>query len=159
VSGTIEDEESEEESDVHRQEEGRATLSRVIDLVVDSTRRPSPINAVQEHASPIKSKFWAQSNDPDLDDDDVPSTPELINQAQAAGFTLHQLMVAEKALDSGNLNPSSSDIRLAKSIVSKLIQTKTVVSPWKGPLPPPRISPPRTLGDAIAKAAILIRSQ
>ena len=91
-----------EESDVKRQEAGRAALSRVIDFVVDSTRKPLPIHAVQEHASPIKSKFWAQYNDPDLvdlDDEDVPSTPEFINQAQAEGFTLHQLMVAEKALD------------------------------------------------------------
>jgi len=76
----------------------------------------------------------------DSDDEDLstPSTPEFINQATAVGFTLDQLCIAEKALASSNVNPCSSDVNLAKSIVSKLVQSKCAGAPWKGPLPPPR---------------------
>lgn len=150
------DPDREEVADVERRRaEGREALSQVVTLAADSVQRPKPVHAVLQGASPLKSKFWAQSSDPDLTDseDEDPSTPDFIDQATRAGFTLDQLCKAEKALESGNSNPCSSDVRLAKSIVSKLVQNKYSGAPWKGPLPPPRVSPPRTLGDVISKAA------
>ena len=154
--------EAEEQDDAveRRRAAGRAALSRIVNEVSEAVQRPKPVHGVQDQASPIKSKFWAQSsvsNLTDLDDEDL-STPEFINQATAVGFSLDQLCIAEKALDSSNVNPCSSDVNLAKSIVSKLVQSKCAGAPWKGPLPPPRVSPPRTLGDALAKAAYQRRS-
>lgn len=68
-----------------------------------------------------------------------------------AGFTFEQLSRVEQALDSGT-NLSPNDLRLPKYIVSAMVQRKLAGTPWKGPLPAPRISPPRTLGDFLAKA-------
>ena len=148
--------EEEEEAEVeHRRADGRAALSRVVQLAAEATQRPKPVHAVQDRASPINSKLWAQSGDSDseVSEDEEPSTPDFIAQAKDAGFSIDQLVKAEKAIDSGNVNPCSSDVRLANSIDSELVRQKLVGAPWKGPLPPPRVSPLRTLGDAINKAA------
>jgi len=51
---------------------------------------------------------------------------------------------------------SQSAVRLLpRSIVTKLVQRKFTGAPWQGPLPSPRVSPPRTLGDCVAKATLL----
>lgn len=81
-----------------------------------------------------------------------PSTPEFVNEAVEAGFTVDQLLRAERALSSGNNSPIAKDILLSKEIVKKLVSQKRQLIPWKGPLPKPRISPPRTLGDCLATA-------
>jgi len=138
--------EEEEEDNVHRHRaEGRDALSRAVAFAVEGTRRPKPIHAVQDQVSPIKSKLWVEdgSKSDDSEDEDL-STPVFVKKATAEGFTLSQLCKAEKALASGISNTCSSDVRLARSIISKLVQTKTTGAPWKGPLPSPRISPPRT---------------
>jgi hypothetical protein len=142
-------------NDDRRCTEGRAAIARAVDLAVEASRHTKPVHGVREKPTPIASKFWSHSGDSDSNvsvDDDL-STPEFINRAASAGFTLDQLYKDEKALDSGNSDPLSSDIFLAKSIVSNLVQRKFNGAPWKGPLPPPRVSPPRTLGDAMAKVA------
>jgi hypothetical protein len=72
--------------------------------------------------------------------------PEFISDAMDAGFTLEQLSKAERALNLGN-TPCSDDVNLSKKIVSKDVQRKINGRPWQGPLPPPRVSPPRMLGD------------
>ena len=89
--------------------------------------------------------------------DDEPSTPEFIKEALEAGFTLELLSRAENAFNSGS-TPSSSDLKLANSIVSKMVERKIDGRPWQGPLPPPRVSPPRTFGDALAAATYQRRS-
>jgi hypothetical protein len=53
-------------------------------------------------------------------------------------------------------SPSSSDFRcpLANKIVKALTRDRSLkhpMKPWSGPLPKPRISPPKTLGDAVIK--------
>lgn len=123
---------------------------RPAELAAEATRRPKPV-----HGVPFHSKFWAQAGDSEEDDsdDDELSTSDFINRAAYEGFSLDQLLRAQKALDSGSKSSCSSGVLLAKSIVSKLVHRKVNGAPWKGPLPAPRVSPPRTLGDATAKAA------
>jgi len=135
--------------------EGRAAcLSRVVSLAVEASRRPKPIHVVPDQAEAIQSKFWAQPGVQDDLDDDEPSTPEFINEAEEAGFSFDQLLRAERALHSGN-EPRSTDIRLSKHIVSTLVQRKIGTgAPWQGPLTSPRVSPPRTLGDCLATASV-----
>ena len=161
ASSTAAEEEDSEEDDERRCAEGRAELSRSVALVAAACRRPSPQS--------LPFKFWAQSSEGseaeegnhddhstpevvdlihgDRNSSSEPSTPVFVREALEAGFTIDQLSRAEKALDSGM---HSGDVRLAYSIVSTMVQRKLAERPWKGQLPPRRISPPRTLGDAMA---------
>jgi hypothetical protein len=145
-----------------RCKEGREALSRAVALATEACRRPKPVHgnqcavALSSPAQAIPSKFWAQDGFDDSDEEDLeitqsPSTPEFIGEALDAGFTIDQLARAEKALVSGN-SSSSSDRHLPSSVVTKLVQRKLVGAPWQGPLPPPRVSPPRTLRDCVVKA-------
>jgi hypothetical protein len=68
-----------------------------------------------------------------------------------AGFMIDQLSRAKEALVSGK-TPSSDDLHLPKSIISLMVQRKLAEVPWQGRLLEPRVSPPRTLGDFLAKA-------
>lgn len=82
----------------------------------------------------------------------TPATSEFIKDALDAGFTLDQLSRTERVLDSGK-SPLSGDLHLPKSIITTLAQKKLAEAPWQGPLPAPRVSPPRTLGDCLVKAS------
>jgi len=82
----------------------------------------------------------------------TPSTPTFINEALAAGFTVEQLARAEQAQDSGK-SSSPTAHQLPNVIVSELVRRTIAMSPWKGPLPSPRVSPSRTLGDCLAMAS------
>jgi hypothetical protein len=87
-----------------------------------------------------------------LEEDNM-STPEFIAEAAAAGFSMKELKQAEQELSPSQVCSEPNNSRsLAEKIVSVLVQRKLESRPWKGPLPPPRVSPPRTLGDAIASA-------
>lgn len=132
-------------------------------LAEDACRWPKPVHGQWANdASParaIPSKFWAHDGEDESDDEALvekqsPSTPEFIVEALDAGFTVDQLARAEKALASSNV-PSSGDRLLPNSIVAKMVERKLAGAPWQGPLPSPRVSPPRTLGDCVSKARIL----
>jgi hypothetical protein len=85
-------EEEEDEDGEQRRAEGRAELSQFAALVAAACHKPKQIHAVQEQASIINSKFWAQQGaQDDSDDDDAPSTPEFIEEAMQAGFSMDQL--------------------------------------------------------------------
>lgn len=150
-----EDGDSEDEGDEDwRRRCGREALSREVALAAASSSRPAPVHGVE----PLKSKFWALGDNSDESDDDeagpataTPSTPVFINEALDAGFTIEQLAMAEHALDSG-ISSSPNALRLPKVIVSELVRRKLAGTPWKAPLPSPRVSPPRTLGDFLATA-------
>jgi hypothetical protein len=138
-------EDDEEDDDERRAAKGRAELSAAVLEVVQATRKPGLIRATRS-AEPIRSKFWVQE-DSDADvqpapaspplspipsakeiDPTSPTTTEFIKEAMDAGFTIDQLARAE--------------------------QRRLVGSPWEGPLPSPRFSPPRTLlGDCLASAS------
>ena len=126
---------------------GREELSQCVEMVTAVTQRPKPIHATQ----PIHSMFWASSDAMDDSEDEDPSTPEFVQLALEAGYSIDELVATEDALNAGN---SSNNLKSAHSIVSNLVNRKiTGGAPWQGPLPPPRISPPRTLGDFFAKAS------
>lgn len=150
-----EDGDSEDEGEeVRRRRSGHEALSREVALAAAVSRRPAPVHGVE----PLKSKFWALGEDSDESDVDeaelataTPSTPVFINEALDAGFTIEQLAMAEQALDSG-ISSSPTALRLPKVIVSEMVRRNLARMPWKGPLPGPRVSPPRTLGDFLATA-------
>jgi hypothetical protein len=85
----------------------------------------------------------------------------LVEEADAAGFTMEQIRLAEDELSS----PASSSTMISAkpredSLSSKILQLLWVanrqkkIKPWSGLLPPLRQSPLRTLGDAMAKAKV-----
>lgn len=49
-------------------------------------------------------------------------------------------------------NKNHSQESLVSKIISAMIQRKAQIRPWSSPLPPPWVSPPRTLGDPLASA-------
>lgn len=162
-SAEIDDGEGEADGDEDRRcKQGQEALSNVVALAVDASRRPKPVHGqCAVDASPtqaISSKFWAHDGEDDSDNEVLveqsPSTSEFIMEALDAAFTMDQLARAEKALASGNAS-SSGDRLLPNSIVAKMVQRKLAGAPWQGPLPSPRVSPPRTLGDCVAKARIV----
>ena len=69
----------------------RKKLSAIVASVADSCSWPIHI-----HGKERKGKFWACS-DEEYDEEDI-STPELIAEAHAAGFTLNDLHHAEAEL-------------------------------------------------------------
>ena len=69
------------------------------------------------------------------------------------GFNILDLRQAEQALNSVS-TPNSDDCRKIKTIVTTMVDHKLYGRPWHGPLSPPRVSPQRTLGDALANAMI-----
>ena len=140
------EEEVTEKEEENRRAEGREALSRAVAMAVELSHRPHPV-----HGDRIKSKFWATADESDQDDRSDPSTPEFIQEAVDAGFTCDQLAKAEHVLHSGK-TPSSDDLRLPKTIIAGMLHRKFVGEAWQGPLPEPRVSPPRTLGDLIEKA-------
>jgi hypothetical protein len=143
----------EDDEDRHRRS-GREALSREVALDAAASRRLAQVHGVE----PLWSKFWASGEDSDdLEKDEAdpglatPSTTTFINDALDAGFTIEQLAMAEQALDSGkSFSPTA---QLPKAIVSEMVRRKLALKPWKGPLPGPRVSPPRTLGDYLAMAS------
>jgi hypothetical protein len=161
---TVDSEDDADGDEDRRCKEGREALSRAVALAVDACRRPKPVHGrcvIKDSPPLIFSKFWAQGEDADSDDSDdeavaemkSPSTPEFIAEALDAGFSVDQLARAEAALASSN--DQSTDRLLPISIVTKLVQRNLAGAPWQGPLPYPRVSPPRTLGDCIANARFL----
>ena len=72
------------------------------------------------------------------------------------GFSTQGLLQAEHELNEGTLVSATSSsgctLPLAKRIISALVQHRVKPTPWRGQLPPPRVSPPRTLGDALEVA-------
>jgi hypothetical protein len=106
-------------------------------------------------------RFWVPLDESD-DEADIatPTTEELISAASREGFTIEELVTAHAELEAAEKvsfpSPSSSNFRcpLANKIVKALTRDRSLkhqMKPWSGPLPKPRISPPKTLGDAVIK--------
>jgi hypothetical protein len=108
-------------------------------------------------------RFWANSNDQSDDDEAEVQTPmieEFIDAAASAGYNMQDLIRAEEEIaDMEKVSfpsPSSADFRcpLSTKIVKAIVRGKSLKhhgTPWQGSLPKPRISPPKTLGDAVVK--------
>jgi hypothetical protein len=112
------------------------------------------------------SKFWASGNDDtstEASDDEDITTPTLMSESLEAGFTVEHLRQAEADLrtptsSTGKVRVNLSECSISKKIVDAWINNRrNIGKPWCGPLPPPRESPLRTLGDALANAKVQIR--
>ena len=80
--------------------------------------------------------------------------PDFIKQAQEAGITIPQLLSAEKELDNCPCADQPKEGMLAKKVIDAMVHHRKVQRPWRGPLPAPRVSPPRTFGDVLASAKV-----
>ncbi|TVU23905.1 hypothetical protein EJB05_26292, partial [Eragrostis curvula] len=107
-----------------------------------------------------RSRFWALEEEDEDGESEVttPSTEDVLRAAKAAGFSIREVARAEKELLANEVSftsPATSNGKcpLARKIVRSLAsdRPKSLVKPWKGPLPPKRISPPQTIGDAVVK--------
>jgi hypothetical protein len=106
------------------------------------------------------SRFWATEEEDDdseieSEEDVNTSTPVLIREAVQAGFLIEQLWQAEEELASPST--PATKIKSKTSLSNKIVEVwvenrRKKGAPWKGPLPEPRISPSRTLGDVLTVA-------
>jgi hypothetical protein len=90
----------------------------------------------------------------------TPTTEEFIVTVAHVGFTIENLIQAKKEIESSekvtHSSPSSPDFRcpLSSKIINVIARERSLKhygQPWKGKLPKPRMSPPKTLGDAVIK--------
>lgn len=160
---------SEKQSQVRSQEEeevqrmlDKEKLERSIECLVTTAASHTPhIHGVEPWQG---SRFWALGEDEESDEEskydcdvDAISSPQLIQEAMDAGFTVQDLEAAEKELISPNSRSENKD-SISTRIISNWVQRRRVIKPWSGPLPKPRISPKQTIGDAIAKAKYQVRN-
>lgn len=129
-------------------------------MVLQSTS-PRPMPHVHGVEDSMGSRFWAlgEESESDSEVESVESidTPDFIKQAQDVGFTVPQLIAAEKELHD-NTGKSPLKEGLANKIVNSMVRHKTAGRPWRGKLPAPRVSPVRTFGDALASAKVCKKS-
>jgi hypothetical protein len=139
----------------------RLSRATEISLLAGDGSRPRPhIHGVEERWG---SKFWA-SGDDDASSvssaDEEFSSIDLVKEATEAGFTVDQLCQAEYELSTpSSVTPKTGNRLKEGSIAKKVIDMwvnnrRSKGQPWSGPLPPPRQSPLRALGDALANAKI-----
>jgi hypothetical protein len=93
------------------------------------------------------SKFWA--SDDDKEDDDASLVIAGNNKDQPMTTHSHAVKVSQSSLSSSDFNYPS--VNKNSSVMASEGTTKNLMKPWQGPLPRPRISPPKTLGDAVIK--------
>jgi hypothetical protein len=83
----------------------------------------------------------------------TPTTEEFIAAAAHVRFTIENLIQAEKEIESSekvtHSSPSSPDFRcpLSSKIINAIARERSLKhygQPWKGKLPKPRMSPPKT---------------
>ncbi|TVU03629.1 hypothetical protein EJB05_50817 [Eragrostis curvula] len=88
-----------------------------------------------------RSRFWALEDEEDQDDMvATPSTEGVVRAAEAAGYTIQEVIQAEKEL-------LANETKITGKVMERTIASKS----WKGPLRPRRESPLRTIGDAFIK--------
>jgi hypothetical protein len=98
------------------------------------------------------------------DDFATPSTDDVVARVAEIGYSVEDLIEAEDELTAtaheevsslmvaGNSRvPRKGNGSLARRIVRDLVRHISKPRQWRGPLPPVRISPPRTLGDVPVK--------
>lgn len=121
----------------------------------------TPENSLRVQADPLiglrsegaGSHFWGTGSD-------SPSVDSMIRRAHAAGISsqevqkvdalLYDPITSEKACAINTPASMNSSDKLARTVIKALIdgrQKKPAAGTWKGLLPPPRSSPPLTLGD------------
>ena len=107
----------------------------------------------------LQSKFWVSSEDESEEDFPTPSNASLLRRAENAGFQAEDLVHADVLLQNSDIKAQvtatvtpatiSDSARHVRKLMSALIKSHSTAQPWQGPLPPPRVSPPVTLGDCV----------
>ena len=139
------------------EEEERIIAEERLSRAIEITHLSSPVTRPHVHGveDRIGTCFWARGSDPELeeetdeeseqeDDCESVSSPEFIRRAMELGFTVPKLLQAENEMPS----PTSQVPIVEGSIAAKILNTmvkhassKPARRPWRGPLPPPRVSP------------------
>jgi hypothetical protein len=149
-----------------------ATISILPDTSGPSTRTIKPRHHVLGVEDCIGTRFWAGDGDSesshDEDEEDAGTegtdmtsvhtmdTEDFVRRARDVDFTESDLRQAEEEVQ---VSPMSKQYiapagTLAKQVIDKIVATKKKPQLWYGRLPKPRVSPPRTFGDAIANAKV-----
>jgi hypothetical protein len=124
-------------------------------------------------------KFWVTTDDIENDEDEevaitTPTKEEIVVAAMRAGFSVEDLIQVENEIDNMEKvscsspsraefrcsSPSSTEFRcpLSSKIIKAIVRGKSLKhyeKPWQGSLPKPRISPPKTIGDAVIKNSFI----
>lgn len=144
-------------------------MARALELTMATSTSQRPhVHGVESWRG---SRFWAISEEEDSDEasetestesevNSITST-ELLQEAKEAGFTMSDIEKAVLELRSPSPGSKKSNTvkwegSVAKRIIDTLVERRTSCKPWQGRLPPPRVSPLRTLGDALAQAKIQV---
>jgi hypothetical protein len=134
-------------------------LHRVVEVAVaSSSTRPKPVHGVEDR---IGRRFWARDSDSDSDVNEVDHLATSLSKL-AINPTSEPDTSRESASSSETAAVSTSpEIKPEKEASSKRsgneAEAKLKVQPWRGPLPPPRTSPRRTFGDALASTQVCLK--
>jgi hypothetical protein len=142
----------------------REQMARITDIAI-MVREGNPLCSHVHGVEPRHgSKFWATREDGDSsreeDEGCDEATPMLMDEALAVGFTIDQIHQVEAELETPSTSTPKVQMKLKEGSFSKQIIDAWVRNrwndgkPWIGPVPPPRKSPLRTLGDAIATTKV-----
>jgi hypothetical protein len=153
------DQQSEEEHRVLDQER-MARTTETVTVAGQGNPRRVHVHGIKKWQG---SKFWATGNEDDSSEEseNEEATPTLVNEALVTGLTIDQLRQVEAELDTPHSSTTKVRTSLKESSISKQIVDTWIINRWNrgkswtDPLPPPRTSPLRTLGYAIAKAKVL----
>lgn len=157
------DEEDDDEADLILAKE---YLDRITELAVASTPAGKGIH-VHGVEDRLGFRFWANGSDSDSEEEEIlgdaqsMDTAEFVRSAKVAGFSIHELTTTadEVQISPTSQRPFAPEGSTARLIVETMVNRKCSTTPWKGPLPPRRVSPKRTFGDAIANAKVISSSR
>jgi hypothetical protein len=142
----------EDEDEDSRPSKEKEQMAWGIDLSIISGEGKHPRPHVHGVEPSRGSKFWASGDDEyslEESDDEEIAVITLLEEAIVVGFSMKQLCQDEEELT--QLKEDS----MSKKVVDLWVANRrNKAKLWRGPLPPPRQSPLRTLGDAMAKAKI-----
>jgi hypothetical protein len=145
-------------------------MARMVELAALSSS-----NTTSHHVHGVEDRiglcFWAKAGDSESDNDDkkdegmeqeedsssvhTMDTVEFIERLKEYVYTMKELLRAEDEVQVSRISKTHTtpDGTTVKRIIEDLAADKKIRL-WRGPLPAPRMSPYRTIGDAIAAAKV-----
>ncbi|TVU36606.1 hypothetical protein EJB05_18545, partial [Eragrostis curvula] len=142
------------------------------DEIDDGVEWNTPVESLRVAMDPLsglrpegfKTRFWGAGNDvpsPPASTPSSPSTASMRKKAGEAGFSVAEIdatalmledpVISAKVLATSTPTSMDQQTTLARKVVSTLFEGRRLGKPWRGPLPPPRTSPPMTLGACTVK--------
>lgn len=130
--------------------------------VADGAPRGSSDSLYGHRPKGSKTRFWGALDDSPsslTSERSSPSTASMRKMSDVAGFSVSDIDLTTKMLEdlvtSAMILASSTPtlmVKKARKIVFTLFENRRTDKPWSGPLRPPRVSPPMTLGACMARA-------